>query len=202
MLADGRGYLGDHGAPTAYWPPGWPLALSVLFRLTGPAIWAVGLVNLVLSCLAGWLLLDLARHVLRAEVPARLALLLWAVYPNAVLYVPLALTEVFDTTLLLALCWCSWRARRGLLDRGGRAGAGWPRQGAELVVPLVLAIALLREGCRQRLPGMIGKGLALAHWPRWWSCPGRKHAWELDRGFDQWRDHPADRQQRQARAAA
>jgi hypothetical protein len=54
MLADGRGYLGDHGAPTAYWPPGWPLALSVLFRLTGPAIWA-GLVNLVLSCLAGWL---------------------------------------------------------------------------------------------------------------------------------------------------
>jgi Gpi18-like mannosyltransferase len=178
MLADGRGYLGDHGAPTAYWPPGWPLALSVLFRLTGPAIWAVGLVNLVLSCLAGWLLLDLARHVLRAEVPARLALLLWAVYPNAVLYVPLALTEVFYTTLLLALCWCLV-ARPGVVFWTVVAGlvlglATLVKAQSLVVVPLVLAIALLREGhVWQRLPGMIGKGWRWAHWPRWWSCPGR-----------------------------
>ncbi|MFX8285789.1 hypothetical protein ABTL53_19805, partial [Acinetobacter baumannii] len=27
MLARGQGYLSNAGLPTAYWPPGWPMAL-------------------------------------------------------------------------------------------------------------------------------------------------------------------------------
>jgi hypothetical protein len=114
--------------------------------------------------------------VLRAEVPARLALLLWAVYPNAVLYVPLALTEVFYTTLLLALCWCRGAARRGLLDRVAGLVLGLAtlvKAQSLVVVPLVLGIACCAKGFWKRLPAMIGKGWRWAHWPRWWSCPGR-----------------------------
>jgi hypothetical protein len=40
-LAAGQGYLDNAGAPTAFWPAGWPMAMSVLFRLTGPSVLAV-----------------------------------------------------------------------------------------------------------------------------------------------------------------
>jgi len=166
MLADGRGYLGDHGAPTAYWPPGWPLALSLVFRVTGPSIVAVGLLNLVLSALAGVLVLDLGRRLFGSELSGRAALLLWALYPNSVFYVPLALTEVFYTTLLLALCWLLV-ARQGAvatLAAGLVLGlATLVKAQSLVVVPAILAIALWREGAAwRRLPALAGKGLVLA----------------------------------------
>ncbi|NKJ42714.1 4-amino-4-deoxy-L-arabinose transferase-like glycosyltransferase [Novosphingobium sp. SG720] len=165
MLADGRGYLGDHGAPTAYWPPGWPLALSLVFRLTGPSIWVVGLCNLALSALAGWLTLDLGRRLAGHEAAGRLALLLWAVYPNAVLYVPLALTEVFYTTLLLALCWIvvarqgwGWTVLAGLV----LGLATLVKAQSLILAPLLLAIAWLRQPAPwPRLPGIVGQGLVM-----------------------------------------
>lgn len=170
MLADGRGYLGDHGAPTAYWPPGWPLALSLVFRLAGPSIWAVGLFNLVLSALIGWLTLDLGRRLAGHEAAGRIALLLWAVYPNAVLYVPLALTEVFYTTLLLALCWVvvarpdarqsawGWTLLAGLV----LGLATLVKAQSLILAPLLLAIAWLRQGAPwRRLPGIVGQGLIM-----------------------------------------
>lgn len=165
MLADGRGYLGDHGAPTAYWPPGWPMALSLVFHLTGPAIWATGLLNLALSALSGWLALDLGRRLFGSEVAGRMGLLLWAAYPNAIVYAPLALTEVFYTTLLLALCWLLV-ARQGVaatLLAGLVLGlATLVKAQSLVVVPLILAIALWREtGAMRRLPALVGKGLAL-----------------------------------------
>jgi len=165
MLAQGRGYLGDHGAPTAYWPPGWPLALSVVFQVTRVSIWTVGLFNLVLSGLAGWLLLDLGRRIGGSEAPGRVALLLWAVYPNAVLYVPLALTEVFYTTLLLALCWIVV-ARRGwgwTLLAGLVLGLATLVKAQSLILaPLLLGIGWLRAPSPwRRLPGVIGQGLVM-----------------------------------------
>ncbi|MFC3670914.1 glycosyltransferase family 39 protein [Novosphingobium pokkalii] len=172
MLADGRGYLGDHGAPTAYWPPGWPLALSLVFRLSGPSIWAVGLFNLALAALAGWLTLALGRR-LGGEAVGRLALLLWAVYPNAVLYVPLALTEVFYTTLLLALCWIVVTRQDAGAKRGGW---GWTllaglvlglatlvKAQSLILAPLLLLIAWLRApALLSKLPRVVGQGLVMA----------------------------------------
>lgn len=123
-LAAGLGYLGDHGAPTAYWPPGWPMALSVPFSLFGASPLVVGLFNLGTAMLGGWLLLDLARRVGGSELAARTALLLFVVYPNAIAYVPLALTEVFYTTLLLAILAQTSSGLRQVrrADRARRAG--------------------------------------------------------------------------------
>lgn len=165
MLARGQGYLSNAGVPTAYWPPGWPMALSLAFGLGGVSILTVGLFNLLSATIGAWFALDLGRHLLRSEGAARLGLLLYAVYPNAILYVPLALTEVFYTTLLLAGCWLLV-ARRGwpwLVLAGTVFGlATLVKAQTLVVVPLVLAIDLSRQdGVVRRLPGTIGKGLIL-----------------------------------------
>jgi len=162
MLARSLGYLGDHGEPTAYWPPGWPLALSHAFSLLGTSTLTVGLFNLACAVLAAWLTYDLARRLFSSELGARLALLLLAVYPNSILYVPLALTEVFYTTLLLAGCWLLI-ARKGA---GRLAIAGFVFGVATLVkaqtlvvVPLVCLIGLLRDDqILRRTPGVIARG--------------------------------------------
>ncbi len=162
MLAQGLGYLGDHGEPTAYWPPGWPLALSLAFRMLGTSTLTVGLLNLVCAVVAAWLTYDLARHVFGSELGARIALLLLAIYPNSILYVPQALTEVFYTTLLLGGCWLLI-ARKGAL-RLVLAGlvfgvATLVKAQTLLVVPVICLIGLLRDGqIVRRTPGVIARG--------------------------------------------
>ncbi|WP_264420682.1 glycosyltransferase family 39 protein [Novosphingobium sp. KCTC 2891] len=164
-LALGHGYLANDGHATAYWPPGWPMALSVAFRALGASTIVVGLLNLAGAALSGWLLLDLGRKVTGSEPAARAALLAYAVYPNAVLYVPLALTEVFYTALLLGGCWLMV----------ARSGWGWTvlagvvfglatlvKAQTLVVVPLVLAIALLRQPAPlRRIPGLAAQGFAV-----------------------------------------
>ena len=162
MLAQGLGYLGDHGEPTAYWPPGWPLALSLAFRALGTSTLTVGLFNLACAVPAAWLTYDLARRLFGSELGARIALLLLAVYPNSILYVPLALTEVFYTTLLLAGCWLLI-ARKGaarLVLAGLVFGVATLAKAQTLVVvPLICLIGLLRDGAVvRRTPGVIARG--------------------------------------------
>lgn len=166
FLARGLGYLGDHGAPTAYWPPGWPLALAAVFKAFGTSVTAVGLFNLGCAAVSGWLAMDLGRRIFDSRLAARIALLLLAIYPNAIGYVPLALTEVFYTMLLLAGC----RLLIAAQGRGGAAHAALLAAGVVfglatlvkaqtlVVVPLVLAIGLLRaEGFWRRLPGALAR---------------------------------------------
>jgi hypothetical protein len=175
-LAAGLGYVNINGAPTAYWPPGWPMAMSVAFRLLGTSTVTVGLLNLVSAVLAGWVTLDLGRRLFGSELAGRLALLLLAVYPNSILYVPLALTEVFYTTLLLAGCWLLI-ARKGVL-RLVFAGlvfglATLVKAQTLVVIPLICLIGLLRDGnVVRRTPGVLARGafiiavaaLAVAPW--------------------------------------
>ena len=179
QLAAGLGYLDSHGHPTAYWPVGWPWLLSLGFRLGGVSIWTVGAVNLFAAVGSGWLVLDLARRLGGSEGAARLALALFAVYPNAVFYVPLALTEVMYTALLLLGVWLLV-ARDGWAWASGRAtgkGRGWGWTiGAGLVfglatlvkaqtlviVPVIFAIMLWREpGAMRRIPGVTLRALAV-----------------------------------------
>ncbi|OYU36392.1 glycosyltransferase family 39 protein [Novosphingobium sp. PASSN1] len=161
-LAAGLGYVSINGAPTAYWPPGWPMAMSVAFRVLGTSTLTVGLLNLASAVLAGWLTYDLARRLFGSELAGRLALLLLAVYPNSILYVPLALTEVFYTTLLLAGCWLLI-ARKGAL-RLVFAGlvfglATLVKAQTLVVIPLICLIGLLRDGqIIRRTPGVIARG--------------------------------------------
>ena len=162
MLAQGLGYIGNNGLPTAYWPPGWPMAMSLAFRALGTSVVTVGLLNLASAVLAGWLTYDLARRLFGSELAGRIALLLLAVYPNSILYVPLALTEVFYTTLLLAGCWLLI-ARKGAL-RLVFAGlvfgiATLVKAQTLVVIPLICLIGLLRDGqIVRRTPGVIARG--------------------------------------------
>jgi 4-amino-4-deoxy-L-arabinose transferase-like glycosyltransferase len=163
-LAAGLGYLRD-GAPTAFWPPGLSLALAAVFRCFGASIAAVGLFNLAMGAIGGWLTLDLGRRLFASEAAGRAGLLLLAVYPNAVGYYPLAMTEVFYTTLLLACC--RLLIGRPSLLRLVLAGvlfglATLVKAQTLLVVPLVFAIALLRQGETRaavlaRLPSLFGR---------------------------------------------
>jgi 4-amino-4-deoxy-L-arabinose transferase-like glycosyltransferase len=103
-LASGLGYS-EMGFLTAFWPPGWPLVISVLFRVFGVSLIVVQIFNLLCSLATAWLTLDLGRRLFNSELAARTGLLLLAIYPNAIGYVPLVWTEVFYTTLLLLGCW-------------------------------------------------------------------------------------------------
>lgn len=165
-LAAGHGYLDNQGQPTAFWPAGWPMALSVVFRLTGPSLLALGLFNLASAVLTGWLALLLGRRLFGSEAAARLGLLLLAIYPNAIAYVPLGLTEVFYTALLLLGCWLVIARTPGHRGALWLVGAGLVFGFATLVkaqtlvmVPLLFAIEWLRRGeIWRRLPGLAAQG--------------------------------------------
>ena len=166
-LAGGKGYVGGHGEPTAFWPPGWPMALSLAIRAGGASPLTVGLFNLLWAALAGLLTHDLARRLFGTEAAARTAVLLLALYPNSALYVPLALTEVFYTALLLGACWLLV-ARQGtgwLLLAGAVFGlATLVKAQTLVVVPLFFAIAVLRGPVRPRAiaAGLMQAALVLA----------------------------------------
>lgn len=167
MLADGRGYLGDYGQPTAFWPVGWPMVMSFVFRLTGPSVLAIGLFNLVCAVVAGWFTYDLGRRIFGSELAGRMALLLLAIYPNAIGYVPLLLTEVFYTALLLGGCWLlvTRNSLLSVLAAGVVFGISMLVKAQSLaVIPLIMGIALLRQpGFWRHLPD---------RWGAWrCSCP-------------------------------
>lgn len=143
----GMGYS-EGGVLTAFWPPGWPLALTTLFTLFGVHILAAQLFNLVCALATAWFTLDLGRRLFRSELAGRAALLLLAIYPNSIGYVPLLLTEVFYTTLLLAGCWLLVvnRSLKTLLLAGVVFGlATLVKAQSMVVIPLIFSIALLRE---------------------------------------------------------
>ncbi len=160
-LAAGLGYL-EKGEPTAFWPPGWPLALSTVFRVTGPSLLALGLFNLASAVLTGWLTLLLGRKLSGSEAAARAGLLLLAIYPNSIGYVPLALTEVFYTALLMAGCWLFVTRKSAwmLVPVGVIFGfATLVKAQTLVVVPLLFAIEWLRSGdVWRRVPGLVAQG--------------------------------------------
>lgn len=164
-LAAGRGYLDNMGEPTAFWPPGWPIALSLAFSQFGASQVTLGLFNLVFSMLIGLSTLALGRRLFGSEGAARAGLLLLAIYPNAIGYVPLGLTEVFYTALLMAGCWVIVvrTSRWHLVTAGLIFGfATLVKAQTLVVVPLLFAIDWLRIGKPwQRLPRLIVDGVIL-----------------------------------------
>ncbi len=165
-LAAGAGYLGPDGQPTAFWPPGWSFALGLEFLVTGPSPQAVAALNLLFSAVIAWLTLDLGRRLFGSKAAGRAGLLLLAIYPNNIAYIPLALTEIFYTALLLAGCRLLIARQSGaaLIAAGLVFGlATLVKVQTLAVVPIVFAIALLREpGWRRQLPGAVLRMAMLA----------------------------------------
>lgn len=148
MLAAGQGYLDDTGAPTAFWPAGWSLVLSLAYSRLGTAPVVLGLFNLASSIVIAAFTLALGRRLYGNEAAARAGLLLLAIYPNAIGYVPLALTEVFYTALMMLGIWLlvartsSWH----LVSAGLVFGlATLVKAQTPVLIPLVFAIDWLRK---------------------------------------------------------
>lgn len=99
-LAEGRGYYLENGQPTAFWPIGYPLSLSLLYRVFGENDLAGKLANILYS-MGGLVALYALGQRLFTETTARLALLLLAVSPNAIAYNSLLATEPLFTLLFL-----------------------------------------------------------------------------------------------------
>ncbi|HEX9615731.1 MAG TPA: glycosyltransferase family 39 protein [Bacteroidota bacterium] len=89
------------GNPTAFRPVGYPAFLSVIASAAGSSITAIRIVQIVLdlSLLAGLFLLG-NRYGERKGI---LAAFLWAVFPPAILYPGLIVTETLSTFLLVWL---------------------------------------------------------------------------------------------------
>ena len=102
-LAAGEGYVYDLAShkPLAAWPIGYPLALSLLFRITGPSEGAAKLANVVLSVLCIALTYLLARRIFDSRVAVVAALIL-TVLPGMIVYSSLISTDLFFMTMVTA----------------------------------------------------------------------------------------------------
>src|SRR5262245_38028408 len=99
-LASGAGYS-EGGNVTAYWPPGWPGFLGLLFSLLGPSLFVGQLANLALAVITFPLALSLGSTIFADTIVGRLTVLILTIYPNQIGYVPNMAAEVFYTALLL-----------------------------------------------------------------------------------------------------
>lgn len=148
-IAFGAGYAID-GHLTAFWPPGWPGTLALLMRMFGPSPMVGAAANLACSALVFALLLRLSGDWFGDRRIGRLAVLLLAVYPNQIAYVPLLSTELFYQALLLSGLF--------LLSRGTLA--------MTLLGGVVFGLACLTKAQTIPLPALL---LLVA----WWSA-GRR----------------------------
>jgi 4-amino-4-deoxy-L-arabinose transferase-like glycosyltransferase len=125
-LAEGRGYVNEAGQPTAYYPPGYPAVLGVVYWLAGHRPAAGEALNVVLGALTAGLVYWIASRAF-GRPAGLLAALAFAVFPSHILYVSQLHSEVvFTAAYLLAL---------GLLLAA-------PRPGERRWVPFWLAAGL------------------------------------------------------------
>ena len=83
LLARGEAYVTPNSGTRAEWPPGLPALLALSFHLVGIGQRAVILLNLALFA-ATLLVVDALARWLAGEGPARLATLLFALWPNLI----------------------------------------------------------------------------------------------------------------------
>ena len=100
-LAEGHGYVQPNGQSTAFWPVGYPLTLSLLYRVFGTHDLVGKLANVVYSM--GILIgtYALGRRIF-SETTARIGLLLLAISLNSIAYNSLLATETIFTMLFVA----------------------------------------------------------------------------------------------------
>ena len=115
-LANGLGYR-DQGLPTAFWPVGWPAALAVAIALTKSTPAAVVLLNLAASAVIMLAMVWSSRDLQFPESATRLAVLLYALYPNHLAYAGVALSELYFTALLMSAMWLLLRRQSGIVSQ-------------------------------------------------------------------------------------
>lgn len=100
-IAQGRGYSVD-GAPTAFWPVGYPGALGILFAFTGPSLLAAKVLNLLAAAMSVVLTALVAARLQLPRPVGIVAAWIVALNPNTIAYVALLASEPLSTAILLA----------------------------------------------------------------------------------------------------
>jgi 4-amino-4-deoxy-L-arabinose transferase-like glycosyltransferase len=102
-LAEGHGYVNEAGQPTAYYPPGYPAVLGVLYWLVGHRPVAGEALNVIFGTLTAGLVYWIGSRAF-GRPAGLLAALAFAVFPSQILYVSQLHSEVvFTAFYLLAL---------------------------------------------------------------------------------------------------
>jgi 4-amino-4-deoxy-L-arabinose transferase-like glycosyltransferase len=171
-IAAGHGYS-ILGHPTAFFPVGWPAFLALLFAVTGPSIWTIMVLNLIL-----WSLITGLTYLFGRQMGGRkiglVAALIVATSPTLTVYVLRAYSEALFIPLLLIVC-LLLTARRESPSLWMAALAGiclglaiLVRSNAALL-PLLLSLWLLvrnswREAWRAAAVLCAVSGLVVAPW--------------------------------------
>ena len=108
-IADGHGYTLSYGEPTAYYPPGYPIALGVVvwFVRALPGVpyhlpTVAGWFNIVLGVATIGLVFELGRRVFDDTRIGLVGAAILALWPNLIFHTAVALTETLFNFLLLA----------------------------------------------------------------------------------------------------
>jgi 4-amino-4-deoxy-L-arabinose transferase-like glycosyltransferase len=150
-LAAGLGYRNLDGTAQLFWPPGYPMVLAAVYKLTGDSLRVALLLNAALGALSAALIYAIGRRAFDGRT-ALLGALLVALFPGLIFFAGVTMTEVSFTFCLLLALW--------LLIESEAAGAWW------LLVPagLVIGFASLIRGHAVLLP--------IVAIPFWWRSTG------------------------------
>ncbi|HYO14937.1 MAG TPA: glycosyltransferase family 39 protein [Thermoanaerobaculia bacterium] len=143
-LANGLTYQAPPRGEWAWWPPGYPFLLFAGFEIFGVAPWVVTLVNSLLF-VATIPVLDALAARLGGEETARVATLLFALWPNLVTMAGVASKEMVIVLLLpsaLLLYLAAGSSRSRAARSGGRIAAGLALGYATLTQPGVMLVVL------------------------------------------------------------
>ncbi|MFP5287709.1 MAG: glycosyltransferase family 39 protein [Thermoanaerobaculia bacterium] len=145
-LANGLTYQSSPEGEYAWWPPGYPFLLFAFFQIFGVAPWVVTLVNSLLF-IATIPVLHALAVLFGGEGTARLATLLFALWPNLVTMGGVAAKEsvvvlLLPLAFLLYLAAGSSRSRARAARVGGRVAAGLALGYATLTQPGVMLVVL------------------------------------------------------------
>jgi 4-amino-4-deoxy-L-arabinose transferase-like glycosyltransferase len=146
-LAAGHGYVNVGGEPTAWRPPGYPVFLSFIYRITGPSVFAATLLQAIVGALTV-LMLMLFGSTMLSYTETVVAGVIAAIYPGLVWLPRLLLSENLSLLLTLMTLWCVamclksrrllWLAMFGLV-----AALNTLVRGGNLFLPILLGAGLL-----------------------------------------------------------
>ena len=174
-IADGKGYVWEHGEPTAFRAIGYPAFLAGVYWLSGNSQKAGQLANALLGLLALWLAYRLAQRVLQNETAARLALLLLAFHPNGIIYGGLLASEPLSLVLLLAGMYYFSRAFSclGINPRARKSAGKSEYLKYVLLAGLAFGLAALVK------PQMLVIPACLFLMPKSWQLAGKRPFWAI-----------------------
>lgn len=155
-LANGDGFIGRDGLPTAYFPVGWPATLGAVFSVTGPSIFAGQMTNIIIYM--GLIVVSylLAKDLFESRRTGALTAFALAVYPNHIGYSSILVCETQYTFLMLLGVLLINRARHRiwvLATAGVVLGLSTLTREQGYLVPLIAAIVFARRDRRLGLPG-------------------------------------------------